>query len=943
MTRVNLSLLDRPEHRPRRCRMVGPRSRTSKGAALAAWLSLAAPAVLGAGSPAVQGSIDPTDLVDGEGRFQLALAVRNGLEGPVDLSGWDVRIPADGAGPILNSGGADCDWDLRFGSSGRLVGTVHSLVNFPDAFYGNVLVAGGDFDSGAVGISNIATWDGEGWNLLEQSLDGTVYALAVYNDGHGPALYAGGSFALAGSPVQVNLARYRWDGAEWSWETVSPKSTDGPIYAMAVYDDGSGGDLYIGGDFDYVGTSGMNNITRWDGVSFSTVLNGFNGPVRALTEYDGDLIAGGEFGWAGGLKVRHVARWDGSAWNQLHAGTTGTVHALTTMNDIYSNEVLVAGGSFTAGSLSLGNGVANNVAMFDIHAISPVWEPLSGIHLDGTDGTVKALNALNGPGETEVLYIGGDFTDAGGMTANGIATWDGTSWDTVGAGLTGGSVNAIARTSEGLFAAGDFDESGGVETVSAAHWKPNAEVWRELGGLAPNGMVTAMIVDGSDIVVSGQFDRVGTLSVSRIARWNGSNWSAFGTLPSPATAFVHFDGSLVAGGEEFLMIRHPLLGWIEFQGGVDLTGGGPGQMEPKVRALAVHDGELIVGGTFNSLPNSPGTTVNGIARWSGTSSTGSWDGMGGGVTTGPTGLLPGTVHALETFAGDLLVGGLFENAPGASDVNNIARYDGDNESWSAMDTGFDGEVVALEVWGSSLVAAGGFENSGELTTPTPLEHIAVWTGGDPVEWDPLDGGLSGTVNKLIADGTTLYVAGDFDEGHRGVVAVHDGTDWLAVDSGCALSGGKATELVRFGTSLVAGGIFRSVGDHGELDSHNLGIWDLGATVAPPNPVTALTSAAGTAPSPPPSLLLESIRPNPTGSSTEIRLRSALDGPVRMFVSDAGGRTVRTLVDGSVDRGSHRILWDGRDDSGRVVPTGIYFLFVQSPGTQNQSHRLVILR
>jgi hypothetical protein len=45
-------------------------------------------------------------------------------------------------------------------------------------------------------------------------VDGSVDAFAVYDDGHGPALYAGGSFTTAGACVANGIAK--WDGSSWS-------------------------------------------------------------------------------------------------------------------------------------------------------------------------------------------------------------------------------------------------------------------------------------------------------------------------------------------------------------------------------------------------------------------------------------------------------------------------------------------------------------------------------------------------------------------------------------------------------------------------------------------------------------------------------------------------------------------------------------------------------
>src|SRR5262252_3213433 len=64
-------------------------------------------------------------------------------------------------------------------------------------------------------------------------LDGQAIAFAVFDDGYGPALYAGGSFHMAGSTPANNIAK--WDGTAW---TALGSGTDGLVYALTVFDDG---------------------------------------------------------------------------------------------------------------------------------------------------------------------------------------------------------------------------------------------------------------------------------------------------------------------------------------------------------------------------------------------------------------------------------------------------------------------------------------------------------------------------------------------------------------------------------------------------------------------------------------------------------------------------------------------------------------------------------
>jgi len=66
-------------------------------------------------------------------------------------------------------------------------------------------------------------------------------------------------------------------------------------------------------------------------------------------------------------------------------------------------------------------------------------------------------------------------------------------------------------------------------------------------------------------------------------------------------------------------------------------------------------------------------------------------------------------------------------------------------------------------------------------------------------------------------------------------------------------------------------------------------------------------------------------PNPFSSSTEIAFTLARPGRVSVAVFDVSGRRVASLKDGEAEAGSFRIVWDGRDESGRNVADGTYFV------------------
>ena len=83
-------------------------------------------------------------------------------------------------------------------------------------------------------------------------------------------------------------------------------------------------------------------------------------------------------------------------------------------------------------------------------------------------------------------------------------------------------------------------------------------------------------------------------------------------------------------------------------------------------------------------------------------------------------------------------------------------------------------------------------------------------------------------------------------------------------------------------------------------------------------------------------------PNPFNPQTTLRFNLATDGPVRLAVCDLNGRRVRTVVDEILAAGDHAAVWDGRDDAGRPVASGVY-LVVLSGRDYMESGRLVLLK
>lgn len=435
-----------------------------------------------------------------------------------------------------------------------------------------VLVLLGFAPSAAQGQSCIQQWSAP---FPAGDLDGIVYAMTVYNDGTGPALYVGGTFENArGIPVN-RIAK--WNGTSWS--ALGPGVITGSgVYALAVYNDGTGPALYAGGSFVEVGYSvTANNIAKWNGSYWSRIGSGSIpagtiGAVWALTTYADDpndpnmvgLYVGGTFTQAGDVaNANRIARWGkvgtSLAWSALgtapYIGMDNGVYALAVFDDDGTGPnraALYAGGGFlTAGSVG-----ASRIAKWSKVGSAWTWSALPGTIADGVNSTVWSLAVYDDDGtgpHLPGLYVGGRFTTAGGSTAKKIARWSrsGSSmtWSAVGSGFDGGDVYALAIFDDDgsgadptqLFAAGNFTQTGALTTAGVAAW--NGTSWSALGtgvvgtaralgvfdedGAGPN---TAGLFVGGDLTEAGQW------SVGGLARWGCAP-------PGPSAACCFGDGT----------------------------------------------------------------------------------------------------------------------------------------------------------------------------------------------------------------------------------------------------------------------------------------------------------------------------------------------------------------------------------------------------------------
>jgi hypothetical protein len=364
-------------------------------------------------------------------------------------------------------------------------------------------------------------------------------------------------------------------------------------------------------------------------------------------------------------------------WSGMGSGANYWVNALT----VYNSNV-IAGGRFTD--------IGNYIAQWNGTTWSDLGSGIKYAQNYGIETCINSLLAYNGN-----LLGGGSFDTAGITAASCIAQWNGTIWDSIGTGTpvfpyatsSGKGVNTIISFDSIVYACGYFDSIGHRLANNIAQW--NGTKWLPLGS-GTNGSVSAMAIYNNHLFIGGTFDSVGGKPAG-IAEWNGSGWiSICGPL------YIYNTISLYC----------------------------------TIQAMAVYNGKLYVGGQFDSIG---GIAANNIACWDGTT----WSSLGKGVAFVNTIGFMGGVAALTVYNGNLIVGGGFDSAGGMPD-NLIAKWDG--STWSKLGNGISPFINNAEqtVWVSalcvnngSLFAGGSFDTAGGIYTP----NIARWT--EPVGIDEI--------------------------------------------------------------------------------------------------------------------------------------------------------------------------------------------------------------
>jgi len=276
-------------------------------------------------------------------------------------------------------------------------------------------------------------------------------------------LIAVGQFYTAGSvPVAVNGIA-RWDiTAPAHWDLFEPSAGDWAVVSL--------GDAGATGNFTDITYSDI--AVDAAGILYVTA-SGID-----IDEY-----------WV-------VWSWNGAAWSVVDHGaissqdSPGLYLAVSPQNGFLYNTRLYQGAPVTYG-VQYWNGV--------------VWTQVGAAGLDEAPYCLAVSATGN-------VYVGGYFTDLGGVAISGVAMWNGSTWGAMAAGLQKAAfphVYGLAIGPDGLvYAGGDFTDDGTTDMLNVAVW--DGVKWSPMGsGL--NSIVRCMLYDPDlGVIAAGEFDASGS-------------------------------------------------------------------------------------------------------------------------------------------------------------------------------------------------------------------------------------------------------------------------------------------------------------------------------------------------------------------------------------------------------------------------------------------------
>lgn len=303
--------------------------------------------------------------------------------------------------------------------------------------------------------------------------------------------------------------------------------------------------------------------------------------------------------------------------------------------------------------------------------------------------------------ERNRVYFGGGFANANGAAHSNITYWDGNDFVTMGAGVNGSVVALKIAPNGDVWVGGTFTQAGGVNSFGLAKWDVSASSWVQFtNGTSGDDVFAIAINSAGRIYIGGAFLNWDSVAAAdRIAQStdDGANWTALSTgVDDIVTALAVDQGDNLYVGGDFTTAGAASHNRITKWDGttfIDMANG----VDSDVDAIAIgKDGKVYFGGDFT-------TDFNHIAYWDGSTLNALGVGVGGDV-----------FEIAIAPDGTLIAVGTFTSAGGINIADRIAGWNG--SSWFHIDIDLPGspttEGLAINEYGDIYV---GYSVAGTAT------------------------------------------------------------------------------------------------------------------------------------------------------------------------------------------------------------------------------------
>jgi hypothetical protein len=384
------------------------------------------------------------------------------------------------------------------------------------------------------------------------------------------------------------------------------------------------------------GTNNFQNYLQFNPPTYKTTRFN-NNLITKLTTTIIDTISDNLTATASKIQTNYTNLNNGT-WNSVGGG----VNNLCSVIAVHGDKLYIGGNFSRVGtprpSPYTGGVPVKRIAVYDL--TTGVWSALgSGLSINQYRGN-PFCSAITFSSDGTKVYVGGDFTNAGGVSANCIAMYNLNTniWSALGSGLNN-SVRDILLSSDEtkVYACGSFTQTGGNPANYIAVYDLVTGVWTPLGS-GINNYATKMQIIGTKMYVCGGFTQAGGNSANYIAVYN-----------------------LVTG------VWSPL-------------GSGLNNL---CNTIALYGDKLYACGTFTQAGGNP---ANYIAVYD--LVTNVWSPLGSGLNN--------YANTMSIIGTKIYVGGTFTQADNIS-TKNIAIWEISNNSWSVMSSPYiiDNDVILL--------------------------------------------------------------------------------------------------------------------------------------------------------------------------------------------------------------------------------------------------------